>query len=80
MRLGGVSLCLFVVVVEAREPRGQVREGDIPNIDPKPITKMEEMRRPMRPSYSLLVPHCGISSSPDMVGGEVRWWLKVIRG
>lgn len=24
--------------------------GDIPHIDPKPMTKMEEMRRPMRPS------------------------------
>jgi hypothetical protein len=32
------------------EGRRGKREEDIPIIDPKPMTKMEEMRRPMRPS------------------------------
>jgi hypothetical protein len=40
---------------------------NIPHIDPKPITKIEDMRSPNRPSYPFPLSHWTVTEDADMI-------------
>ena len=40
---------------------------NIPHIDPKPITKIEDIRSPNRPSYPFPLSHWTVTEDPDMM-------------